>query len=235
MGKRGPKPRRKEVVWSSEFAYAVGLIATDGCLSSDGRHLIFVSKDIEQLNNLKNCLGLKVKLGKHYTGRKEENIFCHRVQWGDVFLYAFLVNIGLTPNKSLTLGELVIPDEYFFDFLRGSFDGDGSFYSYYDPRWKSSFMFYLNFTSASPVHVKWLRRTIERLIQVKGHVSRTKETEHNHGIETLRYAKAEALVVLRAMYMTASNVHLSRKRLKIVRALRIVRESLPAARKRSVK
>lgn len=232
---RGPKPRRKEAIWSPELAYAIGLIATDGCLSSDGRHLTLVSKDIEQLNNLKSCLGLKVKIGKHYTGRKEENVFYHRVQWGDVFLYSFLLGIGLTPNKSLTLGELAIPDEYFFDFLRGSFDGDGSFYSYYDPRWRSSFMFYLNFTSASPVHVKWLRRTLERLLQVTGHVSKTKETEHKHGIETLRYAKAEALRVIHAMYSTSSKMHLSRKRLKIVRALRIVGESLSATRKKLIR
>lgn len=215
------------MIWSPDFAYAIGLIATDGCLSSDGRHLTLVSKDIEQLRNFKRCLNLKVKIGKHYSGRKDERTPYYRVQWGDVFLYNFLLAIGLTPNKSLTLGALSIPDEYFFDFLRGSFDGDGSFYSYYDLRWRSSFMYYLNFTSASPPHIRWLRSSLERLLKVKGHVSRAKETEQRHQIETLRYAKAEALRISLAMYAVAGRVHLSRKRLKIVRALRIVGESLP--------
>ena len=153
MGKRGPQPRRREVVWSPELAYAIGLIASDGCLSNDGRHLLFVSKDIEQIRNFKKSLGLKVVIGIHRAGVRMKNRLYHRVQWGDIVLYNFLLGIGIMPNKSRIIGGLTIPDEYFFDFLRGSFDGDGSFYSYFDPRWKSSFMYYLNFTSASPLHI----------------------------------------------------------------------------------
>ena len=227
MGKRGPKPKSGEVEWSPELAYAVGLIASDGCLSSDGRHLLFVSKDIEQIENLKKCLGLKVKIGVHKNGRRFGNKSYHRVQWGDVRLYKFLLSIGLMPNKSKILGALTVPDKYFLDFLRGSFDGDGSFYSYFDPRWKSSFMFYLSFNSASPPHVSWLRKTLVRLLGVRGHVSRGKiYSDGSHVMSSLRYAKKEALVVMRAMYHAPSAVYLSRKRLKINKALRIVGLSL---------
>ncbi len=228
MGLRGPKPRRREdVPWSPELAYAVGLIATDGCLSSNRRHFAFVSKDMEQINNLKKCLGLKVKVGIHRSGRKGEARTYHRIQWGDVILYDFLLKVGLTPHKSLTLGALSIPDEYFFDFLRGSFDGDGSFYSYYDPRWRSSFMYYLNFTSASPLHVDWLQKTLSRLLSVKGHISKTGGVgKKRNWIGNLRFAKKESLLVMSAMYSNPRQVHLSRKRLKIERALRIVGESL---------
>lgn len=235
MGKRGPKPKIREIVWSPELAYAIGLIATDGCLSSDGRHLFLVSKDIEQIRNFKKCLGLKVKIGIHRSGANIKRTY-HRVQWGDVFFYQFLLSIGLTPKKSLTLGALSIPDEYFFDFLRGSFDGDGSFYSYFDPRWRSSFMYYLNFTSASPFHVDWLRETISRLLGVKGHISKTGGEGKNRGfIANLRFAKKESLIVLRAMYLSPTQMHLSRKRLKIERALDIVGESLFIKRKNLTK
>lgn len=225
MGKRGPKPKGREVVWSPELAYAIGLIASDGCLSGDGRHLFLVSKDLEQIKNFKRCLGLKVKIGIHRAGVRMKNRLYHRVQWGDVVFYKFLLSIGLTSNKSKTIGPLVIPDEYFFDFLRGSFDGDGSFYSYYDPRWKDSFMFYLTFVSASPPHVQWLQETIERLCRVTGH--RTLSGKEGHKIGSLRYAKKEALIVLARMYENPRGVSLSRKKLKIQRALRIVRLSLP--------
>lgn len=228
MGKRGPKPKRTEVVWSPELAYAIGLIASDGCLSNDGRHLFFVSKDIEQIENFKQCLDLKVKTGIHRAGIRMKNRIYHRVEWGDIFLYNFLLGIGLMPNKSKVIGELSIPDSYFFDFLRGSFDGDGSFYSYFDPRWKSSFMYYLTFTSASALHVDWLRATISRLLGVKGHISKMGgEGQSRNLISNLRYAKRESIVVMNAMYSTPCSVHLSRKRLKIERALRIVGESLP--------
>ncbi len=41
--------------WNANLAYAVGLIAADGCLSKDGRHIILVSKDIEQLLDFLNA------------------------------------------------------------------------------------------------------------------------------------------------------------------------------------
>lgn len=233
MGLRGPKPKRKEIIWSPELAYAIGLIASDGCLSNDGRHLFFVSKDIEQIKNLKKCLRLKVKIGIHRAGARMENRTYHRVQWGDVFFYNFLLDIGLMPNKSRILGALSIPDEYFFDFLRGSFDGDGSFYSYFDPRWKSSFMYYLNFTSASLPHIDWLRETLHRLLGVKGHISKMGGIGKTRNlIANLRFAKKESLLVVNAMYSTPRPIYLSRKRLKIERALRIVGESLSPIKKK---
>ena len=51
------KPQRKEKVkWSSDLAYAVGLITSDGSLSCDGRHIVLVSKDIQLLNVFKRIL-----------------------------------------------------------------------------------------------------------------------------------------------------------------------------------
>jgi len=44
----GMKPKEKvHRVWSSDLAYAIGLIATAGCLLNDGRHIDFTSKNIE--------------------------------------------------------------------------------------------------------------------------------------------------------------------------------------------
>lgn len=236
MGKRGPKPKTEEVKWSPMLAYAVGLIASDGCLSSNGRHLAFVSKDLEQIENIKKCLGLKVKIGIHRSGGRANSRTAHRVQWGDVSFYNFLLNIGITPRKSATIGALNVPDEYFFDFLRGSFDGDGSFYSYFDPRWKSSFMYYFSLTSASIAHINWLQKTLLRLLGVKGHISKTGgEGKTRNFIANLRYAKKESLKVMTAMYSTRCRVHLSRKRLKIDRTLRIVGESLSPRRRKLTK
>lgn len=226
MGKPGPKPRRREVLWSPDIAYAVGLMASDGCLSSDGRHFTFVSKDKEQIDNLRNCLNITAHVSRKPSGRPGDRNLYHRLQWGDVVLYDFLLNLGLTANKSLTLGALKIPDNYFFDFLRGSFDGDGCFYSYFDPRLKSSFMFYLVFTSASFKHVSWIQKTLQRLSNVGGHMTTTKSKENRHDFYQLRYAKKETLRLLPALYPKKDGRFLSRKRLKIDKALRIVGRSL---------
>src|SRR3989338_4542107 len=60
MGKRGPKPgfnakRRISESWSPELAYAVGLLATDGCLSPPGHLIDLTSNDREQLENFNRC------------------------------------------------------------------------------------------------------------------------------------------------------------------------------------
>jgi len=131
MGKRGAKPQGKvKIRWSPKFAYAIGLLTTDGNLSKDGRHITLVSNDLEQLINFRNCLGINNKITRHNAGSSRIQKG-KRIQLGDVLFYDFLLEIGLTPNKSKTLGKIQIPDKYFFDFLRGHFDGDGTFYSYW--------------------------------------------------------------------------------------------------------
>ncbi len=110
--------------------------------------------------------------------------------------YKFLLGIGLIPNKSKILGELKIPKSYFFDFLRGHFDGDGYFYSYWDPRWRSSFMFYLGFISASRNHVEWLREVIQKNLNIRGHITSSVRSS----VHQLKYAKAETLTLLPKLY-----------------------------------
>jgi hypothetical protein len=225
MAKRGPK-LKKEIVWSQDIAYGVGLIATGGCLLQDGRHLAFTSKDPEQIENIRKCFAVTSKTQMKRSGRKEDPTLYYHLQWGDITLYSFLFEIGLTPRKSLTLGALKIPDNFFFDFLRGAYDGDGCFYSYFDSRWKSSFMFYLTFSSASPEHTIWLQKVIQRLCNVNGHVTHTGKNGRTL-MHNLKYAKAETLVILARMYENPAAVCLSRKRLKIVDVLSIVSQSLP--------
>ena len=210
------KPLNKiKLEWSANFAYAIGLLTTDGNLSPDGRHFDLTSKDKQQLLNFMKCLQIKVKIGlktSGYTGKKITHI-----QFGNINLYKFLLKIGLTPAKTKTMGVLKIPDGFFFDFLRGHYDGDGTFYSYWDPRWRSSFMFYLVFASASKPHIDWLRTTIYRLNRIKGHIT----GKEKDGIYYLKYAKGETLKLLAKMYYNDKVICLSRKLLKIKKALYI--------------
>lgn len=218
MGVRGPKPKGKvKITWSANFAYAIGLLASDGCLSPDGRHILFVSKDKEQIKNFMKALGIEMHIGSTTSGFGKKVL---RVQFGDVLFYNFLLQIGLTPAKSLTIRKLLIPNEYFFDFLRGSFDGDGSFYSYFDPRWKSSFMFYTTFASASRMHIDWIRTTVCRLLGVTGHIT----ADARKRTYQLKYAKSDSLKILKNMYYGDTVVCLARKRHKIEQALKVTKK-----------
>jgi len=218
---RGAKPLSKvKIQWSPNFAYAIGLITTDGNLSPDGRHMDFTSQDREQLLNFMKCLGIKVRIGYKPSGFSKKPVT--HIQFGDVLLYKFLLEIGLTPRKSKTIGAIQIPRRYFFDFLRGHFDGDGTFYSYFDPRWRSSYMFYTTFTSASAKHILWLRNSIQRYLGISGHITHTGTTIFYQ----LKYAKKESLKLLKKLYYSKKITCLTRKYLKIKRALAIIGATL---------
>ncbi|MEK7498353.1 MAG: LAGLIDADG family homing endonuclease, partial [Patescibacteria group bacterium] len=167
MGKRGPKPKNTiPTEWTPQLAYIVGLITSDGCLSKDGRHIDFTSKDIQLTKLFQKCLGINhIKIGVKTAGSKETY---SRIQFGNVIFYEWLISIGLTPKKSKILRSLQIPDTCFFDFVRGCFDGDGSIYSYWDKRWKSSFMFYIAIASGSLPFLLWLKKKIHQHIRIKG-------------------------------------------------------------------
>ncbi len=204
------------IQWSPGFAYAIGLLATDGCLYNDGRHLELVSNDREQVENLKKCLGINNKITRKTSGSGRGQAF--RIQFGDVFFYNFLLGIGITPRKSKTIGSLLVPKKYFPDFLRGHFDGDGTFYSYYDPRWPNSFMFYTEIASASKKHVIWLQDWTTRLLGVGGRITKSK----NNSVYRLKYAKGESLKLLSMLYYNKAVVCLPRKRRKVEMALKSV-------------
>ena len=140
------KPLNKvKVQWSPNFAYALGLLTTDGCLSGDGRHIDFTSQDNEQLQNFMN----------------------------------------------------------------------GTFYSYWDPRWRSSFMFYTCFLSASKKHIDWIREKVFGFVRIKGHISKSK----NDPVYRLSYGKKDTLTLVPNLYYSDDVVCLTRKREKIKFAL----------------
>lgn len=218
MGKRGPKPKGKvKIRWSSDFSYAIGLIVTDGNLSPDGRHVIFTSKDREMIDNFQNALGTSYKYHMKSNGAGLEKKY-YVVQIGDVLFYKFLQSIGLTANKSKTIGEIKIPARYMRDFIRGSFDGDGSSYSYWDKRWRSSFLLYLSFVSASKKHILWLRDVISDTLGIRGHITKSE----NQACFQLKYAKTESIKLFKYMYKNKKSLFLSRKYLKIKESLAIV-------------
>lgn len=202
--------------WTANFAYAVGLITTDGSLSKDGRHMNLTSKDIDQIQTFKNILNLENKIGVKYSSHSRKKEY-YQIQFGDVKLYRFLVSIGLTSNKSKTIGVLEIPDMYFTDFLRGHLDGDGCTYSYWDPRWKSSFMLYTSFISASLQHVEWIRDKIQEIYQINGKIKFSGKSVYQ-----LMYAKTASIKLLKLIYYKKNIPCLKRKHSKILQALSII-------------
>ena len=204
-------------VWTNELAYVVGLLVTDGCLSSDRRHIIFTSKDIEQIGNVIRILKLKIKIGISKNKLSE----AYRIQISNVQFYDWLVSIGLMPNKSLKLKDIDVPDKYFTDFLRGHLDGDGSIRTYiddYNSTINSKYVYkriYTTFISASKKHILWLRKMIIRNIGVKGALYASKTSlKYKNSIYIIKFSKKESLSLLSSIYYSHSIKCLYRKKKK---------------------
>ena len=206
------KNKNYQVKWTSEFAYVIGLLTTDGNLSKDGRHIAFTSKDIQLVKTFKKYLNLTdVKIGTKTSGTTDKRY--PRIQFSNTKLYKWLLKIGLMPNKSKKINKIKIPNRYFFDFLRGSFDGDGGSYSYWDPRWTSSFMFYITFSSGSLSHLEWLRSKLKSLLKINGHL------KFGRRVWQLCYAKKESKIIIPKMYHKQDLPCLERKYKKISKSL----------------
>jgi len=219
---RGPhpdpnaNPARRE--WSPDLAYAVGLIATDGNLSKDGRHLTVTSADRDMLETLCACLGLENRITPHMGFLR----FYYRVQWSDRQFYDWLLSIGLMPAKSLRLGALKIPDEYFADFVRGCLDGDGSIQVYTD-RWNTfkneKYVYerlFVIFTSASLPFLEWLQASIACLIGVSGSIIAIKLQPGHPPCWELKYAKRDSIRLLKWLYYAPDIPCLARKRQRAI-------------------
>ena len=197
-----------------ETAYVVGLIATDGNLSGNGRAVSITSKDLDLLETVRACLDLRTRISPVKGGY---GTTCYRVQWSDRRFYRWLLGIGLTPAKSLTLGPLDIPDEYFADFLRGCIDGDGSIVTYVDryntpksPAYVYTRLF-VSIVSASPRFVEWMQTRVRSLRGLSGSLM-IRRSAGRRDMWCLRYAKRESLAVLRWIYYAPELASLGRKR-----------------------
>jgi len=143
---------------------------------------------------------------------------CHHLAWSDRRFYDWLVHVGLTPAKSLTLGPLAVPDADFADFFRGCIDGDGSIVSYvdrYNAFKRTSYVYtrlYVVVASASLRFIEWLGARVHALANVAGSVN-VRRSEGRHDVWRLRYAKRESLALLRWIYYAEDALCLARKRL----------------------
>lgn len=129
--------------WSSKMAYVLGVICTDGNLcpgrirepwrakstSTIPRISVF-QKDPELLEKVLHLMECDAKLIFHkeriYGNTKAGAGYCFHVTNEKV--YDDMVNLGLTPNKSLTMQFPNMPNEFVRHFIRGCWDGDGSVY-----------------------------------------------------------------------------------------------------------
>ncbi|OGM05079.1 hypothetical protein A2715_03720 [Candidatus Woesebacteria bacterium RIFCSPHIGHO2_01_FULL_39_32] len=204
--------------WSPNMAYLLGLIYADGTIkdvriSSRTCYIAVSSNDLDLLEQVRKVLSSTHKI---YTRKSRMVKFSdHKIykcstsyilRVGNKMIYQDLVNLGLTPRKSLKIQLPDVPVEYFNFFLRGYFDGDGCL-SIFLQLGRMKPRIRITFTSGSHTFLLQLVTNLGKLINTtKGTISTKNRTSW------LSYSKKDSIKILSYMYKNLNQApYLERK------------------------
>lgn len=108
-------------------SYIFGFIIADGHVSDHSIIISLNEKDVDILEKIKLAMKSDHKIKYFVKDEKYNHVI---IKINSIKLVAQLRNLGVTKNKSLTMGNMIkyIPKEHQISFLRGYFDGDGNIF-----------------------------------------------------------------------------------------------------------
>ena len=114
---------------SKEKAYWLGFLYADGCVHSNSNEISITLKDRDHLEKFRKAIKSNNKIGESIDKRFSSMPKIYHFSIKDKQLKSDLIKWGCVPNKSLTLTKIPnIPRDFVSHFIRGYFDGDGSFH-----------------------------------------------------------------------------------------------------------
>ena len=111
---------------SHNMAWLLGFLASDGTVSSSNNRikLGLASKDREILEKIRQEVSIENEITDYVTN---SDFDVSELCWSSETHKKDLAIYGITPNKTFTLKPpLNLQKEYYIDYIRGYFDGDGS-------------------------------------------------------------------------------------------------------------
>jgi len=199
--------------WSTEMAYILGLIITDGCVSQTGTVSLRIN-DRDLLEKVRQAMESEHRIRSYKHQKKLYGFQFTREKMTDN-----LKRLGVLPKKSLTVDFPDIPDLFIVDFIRGVFDGDGSvFFEKRNPRstLKTSFV------SSSKKFIEKLEKKLQKLGMPPSMIY--KQKTKNTVSHMIRYANKDSIKFYNILYKNVpdNGLYLERKRDKYKQCMRKV-------------
>ena len=117
-----------ENIDNEQKAYILGLLYADGYVGNEHfNNIVLQLKDGEMIEQIAKVLDFTGTIRKSKKGGFKNSKVGYVLNFSSEIMANSLRNIGLYPNKSLTLNNIPnMPESLLRHFIRGYFDGDGS-------------------------------------------------------------------------------------------------------------
>jgi len=164
-------------------AYLLGIIFSDGSVSSKSNHINISSNDRDMIEACRKLLKTTSPIHQY------ENYFCLIIS--NQNLRNSLINLGVIPRKGWKeLSIPSIPKKLIRHFLRGMYDGDGSFYL--DKRENNRYVYLCSsLSSASYQFSQEIKNTLEEQLNISFHKIRFDSKGDGKGSYQLRLSRKE--------------------------------------------
>ena len=193
--------------WNENMAYILGFIYADGCIidrkKSTGDEVLYIAlanADYDHLVKIRDKIAPNKKIWVYYKKLNNKYYRIDYLRIGSRYLCKRLKDLGVKNRKSKVLEFPHVPKKYLSHFIRGYFDGDGSFLIYRnEPR--------LSFCSGTKVFLDYISLLIANNLGLsKKNIIYGKVA----GAYYLHYHTRESIVVGEWLYNNSS-IHLGRK------------------------
>jgi intein-encoded DNA endonuclease-like protein len=199
--------------WNSKMAYILGFFAADGYITVNkrgGQFWCIQITDKKLLEDIKGTIESEHAINIRIRKNKMQQIQ-YRLQIGSIEMCNDLRKLGFAERKTKSLVIPHIPKNYFSDFIRGYFDGDGNVWvgDIHKDRAKKTKAIITAFTSCSHVFLTELYKNLSNIGIEGGSIYRIKDT-----YSRLQFATNNSLKLYKIMYNKESfgSLYLKRKK-----------------------
>lgn len=112
----------------NEFSYYwAGFLAADGSVNKKSLYLQLAEKDLDHLNKFKEIICNNAKIVKYKTKLNNKEFISYRISIFNKSIINSLKKFNIIQNKTKTYSLPTLNENLIRHFIRGYFDGDGSF------------------------------------------------------------------------------------------------------------
>lgn len=194
------------IIDSAEKSYFLGLLFADGSVVLDSERAPNISleleeKDKEILETFQSLLNCQNSLYYNKRDGRKNGTYTFNVR--SQLLADDLAKFNIIPNKTYKTTQVVFPESFLVDFLRGYIDGDGSIY-------QDANGWHLSITGHCKNVIAQFQNQLDSLIGKK----RSNAITCYQNVHKATWNGNEAKQLMKLLYLENNGIALSRKRIR---------------------